>query len=85
MISHNKITKLHRISNLMDFLLSKNYIIFINFLNEKTLNKFKQLINKQGYINIFYINNILKKKKYTQQQKTILNSFFKKTFLYSNK
>lgn len=56
----NKITKFYRTSHLLSSVFLQDYVIFINFLNIEMLQKFKELINKLGFVNIIYINNINK-------------------------
>lgn len=56
----NSITQFTRKLNLIQFLFAKDYVIYINFLNENMLQYFKEIIANYGFVNIFYINNIIK-------------------------
>lgn len=62
-MSQKSITKNYRHYKSINYVLSKKYVIFINFLNKDALSLFKKLISNQFIANIIHINNVIKKKK----------------------
>lgn len=63
-MSQKSITKNYRHYKSINYVLSKKYVIFINFLNKDALSLFKKLISNQFIANIIHINNVIKKKNY---------------------
>lgn len=75
------ITKTERTNFLIYNILSQNNVVFVHFLNADSLYKFKTLISKKIIVDIFYINNNLKKSIHVQKKQLQQNNIF----LFTNK